>query len=156
AGAATVWSGSGPGTTTVVGDGTAGPAVFSYDLDLGQASGASGFWDFSTTADFTGQVQLPYHWTGLHAWFQVKAQLVAYVEHKAPGVTSHITTQLINVGPTDCCTTPSNGFDYRGTTTLSVQAGDLYGFTIIGSNQDLNSFLRGTLTVGPFLSANVT
>ena len=50
-------------------------------------------------------------------------------------------------GPASCCTAPSNGFDYSGTTTLTVNNGDTFGFTITGSNGDLNSFLRGTLRV---------
>ena len=149
----TVWNGSGPGTTTVVGDGSSGPAVFSYNLDLGHSSGASGTWTFSTTSDFTGQVKLPWHWAGLHAWFHVTAQLVAFVTHSGGGTDS---TTLVNAGPADCCTTPSNGFDYSGTTTLAVSTGDTYGFTISGSNFDFNSFLRGTLTVGPFLNATAT
>ena len=42
---------------------------------------------------------------------------------------------------------PRTAFDYSGTTTLTVNNGDTFGFTITGSNGDLNSFLRGTLRV---------
>src|SRR4029450_11774846 len=37
------------------------------------------------------------------------------------------TTPLVNAGPVNCCTPPSGGFTYSGTTPLSVQAGDTYG-----------------------------
>ena len=50
--------------------------------------------------------------------------------------------------PASCCTTPSNGFSYTGTTTSSSPVGDVYGFEVTGSNGDLNSFLQGTLKVG--------
>ena len=47
-----------------------------------------------------------------------------------------------------CCTTPSNGFDYSGAASFTVQAGDKYGFVLHGSNGDFNDLLRGELTVG--------
>ena len=138
--APTAWSGSGP-TGVVVSDGTAAAPQFSYNLN------AAGFtprsWSFTTTATSDGTVTLPYHYTGLHAYFEVTVQLATIVVHN--GVTT--TTQLVNDGPIDCCTAPSAGFTYTGTTTLSVQSGDTYGFTFGGSNQDINNFLHGTLTL---------
>ena len=53
---------------------------------------------------------------------------------------------LVDDGPEICCTPPSNGFSYTGSVALSVEPGDTYGFTMTGSNGDLNSFLNGTLT----------
>ena len=50
--------------------------------------------------------------------------------------------------PRVCCTTPSNGFDYTGTTNFTVQTGDKYGFVLRGSNGDSNDLLRGELTIG--------
>ena len=56
-------------------------------------------------------------------------------------------TVLVNDGPAICCTPPSGGFSYSGTTFLDVEAGDVYGFAMTGSNGDSNSTLQGTLTV---------
>ena len=88
---------------------------------------------------------MPYHWTGLHAWFNVTARLDAVVVRGASLVS---TTNLVNAGPESCCTTPSNGFDYAGTASFTVQTGDKYGFVLHGSNGDSNDFLRGDLTIG--------
>ena len=55
---------------------------------------------------------------------------------------------LVTAGPAICCTPPSNGFAYSGTTTFNVEPGDVYGFEMAGSNADFNSFLNGTLTIG--------
>ncbi len=138
------WTGSGTGTTSVPSDGTNGTAQFSYSYNNPCNCGASGTWTFHTEANSSGQVVLPWTYTGLHAWFQVTVGLDVFVTHG----TTTTTTNLITAGPTSCCTTPSNGFSYSGTQTLTVVAGDTYGFVMRGSNFDSNSFLKGTLTVG--------
>jgi PASTA domain len=199
------WTGTGTGTTTVVSDGTSGPAVFTYDApgspDVFREEGS---WTFSTVAqnleedgdeddvDEVGEdddesrerdeddedldededeeddedpdededeeddeeeelggttrtVQLAWTYSGLHSFFQVTVGLDAFVTHS--GTTT--TFPLVNAGPVDCppCTPPSNGFEYSGTTSLSVQAGDTYGFAMRGAHSDLAETLRGTLTV---------
>jgi hypothetical protein len=60
---------------------------------------------------------------------------------------STTTLPLVNAGPVNCCTAPSGGFSYSGTTTLTVQPGDSYGFTMSGSNGDSNGHLDGTLAI---------
>jgi hypothetical protein len=132
------WTGSGTGTTTVVSDGTTPPAVFSYD-----ASGFDGAWNFHTVASSTRTVNLVWNYTGFHAFFEVTVGLDAYVTHGA----TTTTTPLVNAGPEDCCTPPSGGFEYSGTVSLPVQAGDEYGFNMSGSNFDEFPTLMGTLTV---------
>jgi hypothetical protein len=133
------WAGTGTGTTTVVSDGTSGPAVFSYD----QTTGFDGSWRFSTVASRTRVVQLAWTYTGFHSFFRVTVGLDAFVTH-GPTTTA---TPLVNAGPVNCCTPPSGGFTYNGTTSLSVQAGDTYGFAMRGSHFDSAHVLRGTLTV---------
>jgi len=142
--APTPWTGSGTGTATVLSDGTLAPPKFSYDYVNPCNCGASGNWTFSTTAAASGFVTLPWTYTGLHAFFEVRVHLEAFVVH---GATTTVTT-LADGGPAICCTPPSAGFTYSGTTILAVQAGDTYGFRMSGSNFDSNSILRGTLTVG--------
>jgi hypothetical protein len=133
------WTGSGSGTTTVVSDGSMGPAVFHYQ-DLGQFSGS---WSFSTTARSTRTVNLTYDYTGFNAFFDVRVGLDAFVTHGA----TTTTTSLVDAGPVNCCTPPSGGFTYTGTVSLTVEAGDTYGFMLRGSNFDSNMTLEGTLTV---------
>ena len=134
------WTGSGPATTSVPSDGTNGTAQFSYNYNNPCNCGATGIWTFHTEANATGTVVLPWTYTGLHAWFEVIVGLDAFVTHN--GVTT-TTPGLVNAGPTDCCTTPSGGFSYSGTQTLSVIAGDTYGFVMRGSNFDLNRLPGG-------------
>ncbi len=132
------WTGAGSGTTTVVSDGTSGPAVFSYSQHA-----FSGSWSFSTVASSTRTVNLAWTYAGFHSFFRVTVGLDAFVTHGA----TTTTTSLVNAGPVNCCTPPSGGFSYSGTTSLSVQAGDTYGFAMRGSNFDSIETLQGTLTV---------
>jgi PASTA domain len=177
------WAGTGTGTTTVVSDGTSGPAVFTYS-----STEFNGSWTFSTVASGLDEdddedvdeededleegeneglkededeeddeeededeelesskrtVQLAWTYTGFHSFFDVTVGLDAFVTHA--GMTT--TTPLVSAGPVNCCTPPSGGFEYSGTTSLSVQAGDTYGFAMRGSHFDSARQLRGTLTV---------
>ena len=94
-------------------------------------------------ADDRSDVDLSYVFTGFHAFFQVRVQLEAFVSNND----GTVTIPLVNAGPVDCCTAPSAGFSYTGDVSLSVAAGDTYGFRIAGSNGDLNSRLSGRLIV---------
>jgi hypothetical protein len=146
------WTGSGTGTTTVVSDGSSGPAVFQYSEFGDPNSGAVGSWSFSTTAGTTRTVNLTYDYTGFHAFFEVTVGLEAFVTHA--GTTT--TTPLVDAGPVDCCTPPSGGFTYTGAVSLPVQAGDTYGFMLQGSNFDSNPTLQGTLTVDEPCTQTIT
>jgi hypothetical protein len=53
----------------------------------------------------------------------------------------------IGDGNDNCRVRRNHGFDYSGTVSLSVQAGDTYGFAMRGSNFDEIETLQGTLTV---------
>jgi len=137
------WAASGPGTVSVVSDGSTPPAQMTYLMDpAGIATTRT--WTFSTTAGSTGVRTLSYDDNGFYAYFEVRAFLDAFVTHN--GVTTY--TSLVNVGPAICCTAPSSGFDYTGDVSLSVQSGDTYGFTVGGSNRDENNDIHGTLTIG--------
>lgn len=130
----TPWSGTGTGTTAVVSDGSAPPAEFAYD-----AWSFYGNWSFQTTAATTRTVLLKYRYEGLHAWFQVTAGLDAVIGSRV--------IPLVDAGPANCCTSPSNGFGYTGTVALPVAAGESYGFAMRGSNFDYNQILNGSLAV---------
>ncbi len=145
------WSASGP-TAVAANDGTDGTAKLQYAYDPcpshveGTCTGASGTWGFETTADRSGHVKLDWDYSGFHAFFEVRVGLHAYVHR--PGAPAAITDlTLVNDGPAVCCTPPSSGFTYSGSTELDVQVGDTYGFALSGSNADFNTDLHGTLTV---------
>ncbi|MDT4908374.1 MAG: large repetitive protein, partial [Pseudonocardiales bacterium] len=139
----TKWIGVGP-TGVVVSDGTTSAPQFSYALTRPPTGDHSPqTWSFTTTADADGNVELPFQYQGFHAFFRTTVQLSAIVTHN--GVTT--STILVDDGPVDCCAPPSGGFAYNRKTTLSVQAGDTYGFTFGGSNFDSDNRLLGTLTV---------
>ncbi|MEO5885111.1 MAG: hypothetical protein ABIQ58_06310, partial [Candidatus Limnocylindrales bacterium] len=136
------------GTFVASGTGAAGPAQFTYsvpDANPEVGDGESGEWNFYTTAATAGTINIPWRYTGFHAFFQVRVSLRAFVI----GVdTPDTETLLIDAGPANCCATPSAGFDHEGTASFTVQPGDVYGFTLSGSNGDTNETLTGDLTLG--------
>lgn len=129
----TSWSGSGPGTTTVVSDGSASDPEFAYHYQ----PTFSGDWQFSTVANATGPVSMDYMYFGYHAFYQARAYVRTFVTHA--GVTTR--TGLIDANA-------SGGFRYTGTVSLNVESGDTYGFEFGGSNFDSDSRLFGTLAIG--------
>ncbi len=144
------WSGSGPGTTIDVHDGSGGLAQFDYSLN--PAGYGPQAWTFKTTATGSGTVPLAWRLTGFHAWFQVRVGLDAFVKH---GSDPAVYTSLIAEGPADCCGgAPSGGFDYANIASLTVQTGDEFGFRVTGSNGDSNNILQGSLKVGLNVVAN--
>src|SRR3954468_11555518 len=62
-------------------------------------------------------------------------------------------TTLRSAGPVNCCSAPSGGFDYTGTAAFNLQAGDVYGFHMSGSNADSDRRLIGTLSLSAPVSA---
>ena len=127
AAAATAWTASGPGTVTVVSDGTAGDAVMTYSLAA--AFNASGLWDFETTADQTATVILPWSYTGVHvADVEAVAEVYAIVNDV-------VVATLLDVN--------TGFFFFTDTYTFNVSAGDTYGFRFGGTS---------TLDSGPHLS----
>ena len=147
----TAWSGNGAATagpatnTRVVADGVGESAVFAYDNLVRAAGGpAAANWEFATTATGAGSVSLDYLYEGFHAFFQVNVSLEAFV---TDGV-NETTTTLVADGPVNCCTAPSGGFEYTGSHTFAVQAGETFGFRMSGSNGDNNGQMSGRLIVG--------
>jgi HYR domain-containing protein len=135
------WSGSGDGTTTVESDGTETDPKFSYSDDSG-STGIDHTWEFTTTAGTTRTVGVGWRWQGFHAFFAVTAGLQRFVQRDGAEI---FTDTIFYYGPVNCCDSPSNGFDYLGTTSFDVEAGDVYGFRLLGSNEDGNSTLQGVL-----------
>ncbi len=139
------------GTFMAAGNGAAGPAQFTYDrLDplpnVADGGGESGEWTFFTTAGSPGSITVPWRYTGFHAFAGVTVGLRAVVIRD--GDTEVSSEVLVDAGPQSCCTTPSAGFDYTGSATFAVQAGDVYGFELTGTNGDSNDTLKGQLILG--------
>jgi len=144
---------SGPGTNwnafggafqyplTDTSDGTIGPVIASYDVPIHANSGACGTWSMTATAASTGDVDVAWDYQGNHSSYQTTADLQAFVFRPLPlpgGVVQ--STSLVSVaGP------PGNPFQFVGPYTFHVQPGDVYGFTVTGSNFDFIDALRGTL-----------
>ena len=138
----TPWGGTGTGTTKVVSDGVSADPRFDYD----SVGAAVGTWTFSAVAGASGSVPVKWDYSGLHAWAGVTVQLERFVSRGGVDVAKE---KVVNAGPVWCCTTPSNGFAYTGSSTFEVQAGDVYGFRMTGSNGDANRILRGSLKLQP-------
>ena len=135
----TPWVASGPGTVTLLSDGTGSSnAAMSYSRS-GSVVFSTNTWQLSTTATTSGPVTLPFTYSGYHAFFQVRVFVRAFV--------NGIEFPLIAQGPVNCCSPPSGGFNLSGSITLNVSAGDVYGFRFGGSNFDSDSRLIGTFTV---------
>jgi hypothetical protein len=139
------WTASGSGIVSTVDAGGTGHPVMQY-----QNNGAptfSGAWQLSTVSAQTRTIPLSYVWDGFHSFFQVTARLDVFVNRN--GVDVSVVT-LVNQGPVNCdpCRPPSGGFTYTGTTSVSVQAGDTYGFRLLGSHFDGTYVLQGTFSAG--------
>ena len=129
------WTISGPGTTS-----STQTAFNEWALDY--SLNGAGFNDVTWTVSggpvsTDGDYTFDWNYSGFHAFFAVTAFLI-----------SSDGTTLVDVGPQNCCTAPSGGFNYNGSYTFAgVSAGDLIGFTLGGSNFDSNNVLSGTLTL---------
>ena len=109
-------------------------------------NGEAGEWTFFTTAAEDGTINVPWRYTGFHAFFQVRVRLNAIVLRDGDDSISDVS--LVDAGPANCCGAPSSGFDYSGVAQFEVEAGDVYGFRLFGSNGDSNETLTGELLLG--------
>jgi len=129
------WSISGPGTVSATQNG-----VTDWDLDyyLNPAGFSPVTWNVtSSVVDQAGDYTFDWNYSGFHAFFGVTAFLN----------TSDLTT-LVNAGPANCCTDPSDSFSYSGTYTFTgLNVGDVIGFSMGGGNFDSNNQLGGTLNL---------
>ena len=129
------WDISGPGTTNA-------NKVSDTEWDMSYALNPAGFstvtWSVTGgPVSASGDYAFDWIYSGFHAFYNVTAFLI-----------SSTGTTLVNVGPNNCCSAPSAGFNYSGSYTFSgVTAGDTIGFTLGGSNGDSNNNLSGNLNL---------
>ena len=130
------WTISGLGTIAAVPN-TPTNWDLNYSLDPAGLS-TTRTWTVSGLAPDTGDYEFLWDYSGFHAYYEVTAFLKS-----STGV------DLVNAGPTNCCTPPSGGFHYSGGPFLfqNVHAGDTIGFSMGGSNYDSNNTLQGTLNL---------
>ena len=132
------WTISGNGTTSAV-ENWEGNWDLNYAL-TGSSVYSTQTWTVSTTAVADGDYTFDWGYEGFHAYFNVTAFLNSY--------DSSSTTSLYSGGPVNCCSTPSAGFSEAGTAYFNnITAGEVFGFTLGGSNFDSNNQLRGTLNL---------
>ncbi|MCR4374113.1 MAG: hypothetical protein NUW22_04630 [Acidobacteria bacterium] len=146
----TSWASSGNGTVTTTDNGVAdGTPQMTYAHNGDQGGPLpdgpySGAWQFSTVATGNGPVNLDWSWGGFHSYFQVRAGLQAFVNR---GGTDVSVVTLLALGPQNCCFSPSGGFNFSGSTIVTVMAGDTFGFRLTGSHFDGTEVLQGTFSV---------
>lgn len=129
------WTISGPGTTSVVANGAMTALTYAQS---GPAVHSTQTWTATAIAGSDRDYTFAWRYAGFHAFYQV----TAFLDAASPTGTA----SLVNAGPTDCCVSPSNGFDYTGTYTFSdLHAGDVMQFSFGGANFDSNMTLRGVL-----------
>jgi uncharacterized protein YjbI with pentapeptide repeats len=126
-------------------------AAFAYAIDLnnppGSGQGGSGVpattWSFQSTAATSGTLTFHWQYVGFHSFFEVTALLQVF------SGTNAIT--LYQPAQQNCCTSPSAGFNVSGTGSITITAGTPFGFTVGGSNGDLDAVLSGTLYITNFV-----
>lgn len=124
---------------TIAGPGATSASTVGADSTLTYSLNPAGFstrtWNARATATEAGNYTFDWDYSGFHAFFGVTAFL---------NTTDAAT--LVNAGPQNCCTTPSNGFAYSGSYTfVGLNAGDVFGFNMGGRNFDSDNRLIGTL-----------
>ena len=130
------WTLTGPGTTSVSQTGTS--TGLSYDGSAFPLENRT--YTATTMAGDGGNYTFDWMYSGFHAFFQVTAFL------NASSPTESFT--LVDAGPADCCSSPSNGFDYLGTMTFSnVNPGDTLQYQFGGNNFDTDPGFNGTLAL---------
>jgi hypothetical protein len=131
------WTGGGSGTTSVVANGTTADPRLDYSVNA-----YSGAWTFSAVAVTARAVPVEYDSTGFYSFYQVKTKLERFISRGGVDV---LAETLVAEGPVDCCSAPSGGFAYHGRITFNVQAGDVYGFRVSGSNFTGSPVMNGSL-----------
>lgn len=140
------WTAVGPGTKTVTpSSGPSSTATFQYALN-GSAVWSPQTWEYRTTAATTGPVTFNWNYSGYHAFFQVRVFLRVF----ADGPSGRQTITLVSAGPVNCCSSPSGGFNYSGSTTFNVNAGYAFGIQAGGQNFDSDSRLLGKIDLSTF------
>lgn len=130
------------GTTAITpATGEADTARFSYTVNLGNPAGGVSFRtaSYSAVAANNGTVTLDWEYTGFHAFFATRAQLIVWAGTAGGQVDSVEIDQATG-----------GGYSFSGSSAIAVEAGQPFGFTIGGSNFDSNSRLDGILKVFNF------
>jgi hypothetical protein len=135
------WSIAGPGTTSAISNSPTDWDL-SYSLNRGPEDFEEKSWSVSATAPEPGDYTFLWDYSGFHAFFMV----TVFLESSTGDV-------LVEDGPENCCTPPSQSFHYSGAYSFSdVKAGKTIGFTMGGDNFDSDNRLIGTLNLKQVLT----
>ncbi len=112
--------------------------IYNNGYSTGLGSGvAMQTWTFTATAQQSGTISYSWTYSGDHAWSTATAALSAWTD----------TTNNPPPMELQSFVTTAGTFSYTGSSTLEVQAGQTYGFSVQGSNYDSTSRLYGTVTI---------
>ena len=133
---ATSWTASGPGTVSLISDGSTTNPQMNYFL----SPSFSGTWRLGTTASTSGTVDLGgYSYIGFHSWYQAVAFIRVFILRN--GSYTYPLADLQSASAPDV-------FSWSGAVpSFDVEAGDYYGLEFGGSHFDGTLVLRGTVTV---------
>jgi hypothetical protein len=135
------WAIAGPGTTSAVANSPTDWDL-SYNLNRGPEDFEEKSWSVSATAPEPGDYTFLWDYSGFHAFFMV----TVFLESSTGDV-------LVEDGPENCCTPPSQSFHYSGAYSFSdVKAGKTIGFTMGGDNFDSDNRLIGKLNLKQVLT----
>jgi hypothetical protein len=116
-------------------------ADFSYHVNLGNPSGGVSFRTatFSVPAAATGTAIVEWTYTGYHAFYEAVAELTFFAD-QGQGIDSEHVTGVAYQAVGDA-------FTFSGADTVSVVAGEDFGFTIGGGNFDSDGQVLGNLHI---------
>jgi len=129
-----IWTASGPGSIVTDADQNDGIVSFEYVSTTNVVNS----WSFQTIATETDTVTLQYDWTGFHGFFGASTRLSSFGDGGS---------SLVVEGPVFDGSSPAGGFNYTGTVTLNLVAGEVYGFSLSGNSSDIDDRLFGTFIV---------
>jgi hypothetical protein len=135
------WSKSGNGTVSLT---PAGNALFFNYVDYTYDSDDT--WTLSSTASTTGTIDFYWHNTGFYSFFYAMGSLEEYY-YDSTG--NEHTTTLWSVSELDDSGDSSitGGFNFSGFSEMNIVAGEPYGFTLRGYEDDSTGIMRGTLSL---------
>ncbi len=134
------WSAAGPTNFTLLENGLSGDPSMSYNYNNGNGNPyGRHYWTLSTTAQSGGVATLPWSYDAFHSWYSVEIDVWVFVTNGAGTTETHL-LDFFNQNYTG----PRS---FNGSTQLTLEAGDQYGFRFGGRHFDGSQILSGTFTV---------
>ncbi len=155
------WSAMGDGVVVLADNGVVGgtPRMTYQHNGFQNFNGA---WTLSAVAAGAGPVRLDWEWTGFHSYCAAAVRLEAFVSRGGNDV---VVAPQLNLS--DNCVgarNPSAGFAFAGVAGVAVQAGDTFGFRLVGSHGDgtyrlegaFGAIVNGATSASPYVVTNAS